>query len=291
MLAIGLGETLMSDDRRAEMMEDAAETGRPAAWMRAKNGRDGERIRWPGGRRVGVSCVIPTLNEERNIGTVLRALPSSIDEVILVDGESSDDTVVVSRSVRPDIRVVIEQRPGKGVALRTGFAAARGDVIVMLDADGSMDPGEIDQYIEVLGYGYDVVKGSRFTRGGGTHDMEPLRRWGNGALCGMVNMLYGERFSDLCYGFIAFRRECLDSLALRSDGFEIETEIVVRSVRAGLRVAEVPSFEAPRMHGESHLNAWRDGTRVLRTLLRHRFRPRALEPMVRHEVAASDWVM
>src|SRR3712207_3330885 len=108
----------------------------------------------------------------------------------------------------------------------------------------------------------------------------------------MVNVLYGERFSDLCYGFIAFRRDRLGALALRSDGFEIETEIVVRSVLAGLRVAEVPSFEAPRMHGESHLNTWRDGTRVLRTLLRHRFRPTPrVEQLLRQEVAAGDLVI
>jgi glycosyltransferase involved in cell wall biosynthesis len=220
------------------------------------------------------------LNEARNIGWVLERLPSSIDEVILVDGDSIDETVAVSRAIRPDIRVVGQDRPGKGNALRSGFAAARGDVIVMIDADCSMDPAEIDRYLDLLEEGYDLVKGSRFMEGGGTDDMERLRRWGNGALRGLGNGLYRTQFTDLCYGFCAFRRDSLARMALASDGFEIETEIVVRAVKSGLRIGEVPSFEAPRAYGESNLNTWRDGRRVLQTLLRHSLTRRSSEPTV-----------
>jgi len=229
------------------------------------------RRRWAKSATVGVSLVIPAMNEERNIGWVLQRLPASIDEVILVDGNSTDDTVAISRAVRPDIRVIGQERPGKGNALRAGFEAARGDVIVMIDADCSMDPGEIDRFLDMLDEGYDLVKGSRFIEGGGTDDMEAVRRWGNGVLRGLVNGLYGTRFTDLCYGYSAFRRDALERMALRPAGFEIETEIVVRAIRSGLRIGEVASFEAPRAHGESKLNTWRDGQRVLRTLLRHRF--------------------
>ena len=236
------------------------------------------RTRWPRPSRVAVSLVIPAMNEERNIGWVLERLPEIIDEVILVDGNSVDDTVAVSRRIRPDIRVVGQDRPGKGAALRAGFAAARGDVIVMIDADCSMDPAEIKSFLDRLDEGYDLVKGSRFMGNGGTTDMERLRRWGNGGLRGLVNGLYGTEFTDLCYGYCAFRRGCLEALALRSDGFEIETEIVVRAVNAGLRIGEVPSFEHPRAFGDSNLNTWRDGQRVLRTLLRHRFVRSAPEP-------------
>lgn len=233
------------------------------------------RTRWPRPSRVRVSVVIPAMNEERNIGWVLERLPAVVDEVILVDGDSVDETVSVSRAICPDIRVVGQERRGKGAALRAGFAAARGDVIVMIDADRSMDPAEIERYLDRLDEGCDLVKGSRFMDDGGTTDMERLRRWGNGALRGMVNGLYSTKFTDLCYGFIAFRRDQLDALALRSDGFEIETEIIVRAVNAGLHIAEVPSFEAPRAFGESNLNTWRDGRRVLRTLLHHRIARRA----------------
>jgi glycosyltransferase involved in cell wall biosynthesis len=223
-----------------------------------------------------VSLVIPAMNEARNIGWVLGRLPSSIDEVILVDGNSVDDTVAVSRAIRPDIRVVGQERRGKGAALRAGFEAARGDIIVMIDADRSMDPAEIRRFLALIDEGYDLVKGSRFTSGGGTQDMEAVRRRGNAALRGLVNRLYGTRFTDLCYGYMAFRRSHLQVLALQADGFEIETEIIVRAVRNGLRVGEVPSFELPRAYGDSNLNTWRDGMRVLRVMLRHRFAgPRA----------------
>lgn len=231
-----------------------------------------DRLRWPRPSRVEVTCVIPAMNEEQNVGWVLERLPDFVDEVILVDGNSTDDTVAVSRAIRSDIRVVGQDRPGKGAALRAGFEAARGDIIVMIDADRSMDPAEIESFVASIEEGHDLVKGSRFLGEGGTTDMEWYRRWGNGCLRGMVNILYGRRFTDLCYGYMAFRRNRLRDLALESDGFEIETEIVVRAIKAGLEIAEVPSFEAPRGHGESNLNTWRDGRRVLRTLLQHRFR-------------------
>ena len=219
-----------------------------------------------------VSCVIPTLNEERNIAWVLERLPPCVDEVILVDA-STDDTVAVSRAAYPGIRVVTADHPGKGAALRAGFAAASHPVIVMIDADRSMEPAEIEGFLDRLDQGFDLVKGSRFLGAGGTTDMEPLRRWGNAALRGAVNLLYGSRYTDLCYGFIAFRRSCLNVLQLRSNGFEIESEIVVKATKSGLRVSEVPSFESPRAFGTSNLNTWRDGGRVMRTLMRHRFIP------------------
>jgi glycosyltransferase involved in cell wall biosynthesis len=221
--------------------------------------------------RPRVSVVIPTLNEARNVAWVLERLPELVDEVVLVDGRSTDDTIAVARAARPDIRVVLETQPGKGAALRAGFAAARGDYIVMIDADGSMDPAEIERFVDALQSGCDFVKGSRFAPGGGTADMSAIRRLGNGALRGAVNLLYRTNFTDLCYGFIGFRRERLAALRLDSQGFEIETEMIARAVIASLRIGEIASFEAERLHGESNLRAWRDGRRALATLLRERF--------------------
>jgi glycosyltransferase involved in cell wall biosynthesis len=218
----------------------------------------------------GVSVVIPTLNEERCIGWVLERLPEFVGEVILVDGRSTDRTIEIARSVRPDVKVVLETAPGKGAALRAGFAAATGDYIVMLDADGSMDPEEIERFVTALQDGLDFVKGSRFVRGGGTSDMSLIRKVGNDALRAAVNRLYRTDLSDLCYGYIAFRRDRLSHLRLRSDGFEIETEMTVRAVTTSLRIGEVASYEARRRYGESNLHAWRDGRRVLRTLVRER---------------------
>jgi glycosyltransferase involved in cell wall biosynthesis len=221
-----------------------------------------------------VSVVIPTLNEEANIGWVLERIPAWVEEVILVDGGSEDRTVEIARTLRCEVVVVIEPRPGKGVALRTGFEAATGDVIVMIDADGSMDPGEIEHYVRAIGEGYDLVKGSRACPGGGSTDLTPIRRLGNVCLRGLVNLIYSADFTELCYGYMAIRRSALRTMGLVSDGFEIETEIVARSILAGLRIREVASFESDRHHGVSNLSAWRDGRRVLATVLRERFRPR-----------------
>ena len=153
-----------------------------------------------------VSVVIPTLNEERNLPHVFAALPEGIDEVVLVDGGSIDDTVAVARELRPDVVVVQQTRTGKGNALACGFAACTGDIIVMIDADGSTDPAEIPLFVDELVAGADFVKGSRFDKGGHSHDITPLRQLGNDGLNLVVNVLFGTRFTDLCYGYNAFWR-------------------------------------------------------------------------------------
>jgi glycosyltransferase involved in cell wall biosynthesis len=214
-----------------------------------------------------VSVVIPAKNEARNLPGLLPRIPELADEVVLVDGLSTDETAAVARMVHADVVVVHEKRRGKGIALRSGFEAARGTFIVMLDADCSMDPAEIPAFLEPLRTGADLVKGSRFLPDGGTTDMTNLRRLGNYGLVTLMNLLYGSRYTDLCYGFMAFRKDLLDRLALDADGFEIETQLVARATRIGARIAEVPSFESPRLHGTSNLNTFRDGWRVLRSLV------------------------
>jgi len=227
-----------------------------------------------------VSLIIPALNEAANIEWVLRRIRSGVaDEVLLVDGLSLDDTVAIARATMAEIQMVHEHKPGKGAALRAGFAAATGDIIVMLDADGSMDPAEISMFTDAVRSGYDFVKGSRHLPDAGSEDLTWLREFGNKVLGTAVNMLYGTKFTDLCYGFMAFRRDCLDALDLTADGFEIETQMVVNAVKAGLRIAEVPSFELMRRSGQSNLRTFRDGQRVLRTLLEERFAPARRRPI------------
>jgi hypothetical protein len=145
----------------------------------------------------------------------------------------------------------------------------------MMDADGSMDPGEVDVFVSMIAVGFDLVKGSRLACGGGSHDLTFVRWAGNRALCGLANRLFHMSWTDLCYGYVAFRRDCLPRLALTASGFEIESQILANAALAGLRVAEIPSIEFPRISGDSHLNARRDGTRVLLTMLQARFAPRA----------------
>jgi Glycosyl transferase family 2 len=222
----------------------------------------------PNGHITSVSLVIPAKNEAANIAWLLQQIPDYITEVILVDGHSTDVTLANARYYRPDIRIVPQRGQGKGAALRTGFLAATGDVIVMMDADGSMSPQEISHYLYFLANGYDFVKGSRFVGGGGSADITRLRSLGNRFLLELFNRLYDAHLTDLCYGFCAFHRRYLEYLKLEATGFEIEAEMTVRAMQAGLRIAEVPSFEMPRRAGNSNLHAVRDGTRVLRTVVR-----------------------
>jgi glycosyltransferase involved in cell wall biosynthesis len=221
-------------------------------------------------RRPRVSVIVPAVNEEGNLPFVLPKIGEWVDEVILVDGRSTDKTLAVARELLPELRIVHQAGKGKGDGLRAGFAAATGDIIVMLDADGSTDPKEIPAFVGALVAGAEFVKGTRFAQGAGTEDMTPLRRLGNKGLLLFVRMLFGGRFSDLCYGYIAFWKRVLPDIDPDSDGFAIETQMSVRALKAGLRISEVPSFERRRIHGKSNLRAIPDGWMILKTIIRER---------------------
>jgi glycosyltransferase involved in cell wall biosynthesis len=239
--------------------------------------------------RPTVSVVVPCLNEERNLPYVFGRMPADVHEVILVDGGSVDRTVARAYELWPSVKVVHQSRRGKGNALACGFAACTGDIIVMIDADGSTDPAEIPRFVRALRSGADFAKGSRFLRGGGSHDITAIRKLGNTCLSATVNVLFRTAYSDLCYGYNAFWSWVLpyldlpdtampprpDGEMLWGDGFEIETLINVRVAGLGLRIGEVPSVEAARIHGVSNLSAFRDGRRVLSTILRERRRVQA----------------
>jgi len=241
------------------------------------------------GRRPTVSVVVPSLNEERNLPYVFSRMPA-VDQVVLVDGGSSDRTVERARELMPSIDVVHQTRKGKGNALVCGFAACTSDIIVMIDADGSTDPAEIPLFVRALTDGADFAKGSRFAHGGHSEDITRIRRVGNAGLNFAVNRLFGTKFSDLCYGYNAFWRWVVPYLNLPDqlvaapsngemlwgDGFEIETLINVRAAGLELKVTEVASIEAARLHGVSNLNAIRDGKRVSRTIVREWRRKRAI---------------
>ena len=244
----------------------------PETTLARLEGEDAETARRLHSAGARISAVIPTLNEAANLPHVLARIPAYVDEVVLVDGHSVDNTIEVARAIRPDIRVVIQDAHGKGNALACGFAASNGDIIVMLDADGSTDPAEIGRFVAPLLDGHDFVKGSRFVKGGGSEDITGMRSLGNRGLLLIMNLLYGTRYSDLCYGYNAFWRRCLPHMSVDCNGFEVETLITTRVARAGLSVAEVPSIEYARLHGVSNLKAVPDGIKVLRTIFGERFR-------------------
>lgn len=230
-----------------------------------------------------VTVVLPTRNEAKNLPYVAKRMPP-VDQIVVIDGGSVDGTPEVARELWPDATIITQTRAGKGNALACGFLAATGDIIVMIDGDGSTDPAEIPLFVATLVAGADLAKGSRFSRGGGSDDITHLRRLGNKGLNGLVNWLFKTEFSDLCYGYNAFWRRNLEGLALPpvelpepqwGDGFEIETVINVRAARCGWSIREVGSFEGKRIYGRSNLNAISDGLRVLRTIGRERREHRA----------------
>ena len=219
---------------------------------------------------VRVSIVIPAHNEAENLPHLLPCIPNWVHEIILVNDHSTDDTEEVARKLLPTLRIVNNQsgRRGKGAALQVGFAAVTGDIIVMMDADGSSDPGELPRFIEALLAGAYLAKGSRFIGDGGSSDFTRLRRFGSRVLIWITNLLFGVRFTDMFCGFNAFWKDCLDFFNVDCNGFEIEALLHLRVLKTNLEIVEVPSFEHARMHGASKFRTFRDGWRVLKMIVR-----------------------
>jgi glycosyltransferase involved in cell wall biosynthesis len=223
---------------------------------------------YPAKRNYSVSVVIPTWNEERNMPIVMRSLPSYVSEIIIVDKYSKDRTVEIAKKIGGRKVRVLYDSVGKGRALRMGMLAARGDIIVTMDADCSHSSNEIGMLVEGIKAGFDICMGSRFIQGGGTADMPWYRVLGNKAFIIMVDVLWGMNYSDLCYGYRSFRKSAVKRLGLRTDGFGIETEISIKAAKRKMRILEVPSFEKKRLHGKGKLRTFSDGFRILVTILR-----------------------
>jgi glycosyltransferase involved in cell wall biosynthesis len=218
-----------------------------------------------------VSVIIPARNEAANLPHVFATLPPWVDEIVLVDGHSVDDTVAVTRALCPEAKIVAQNGHGKGDALMAGFAAADGDILVTIDADGSTDGAEIVHFVGALVAGADFAKGSRFSGTGRSDDITGVRRYGNRMLNVLVNLMFGTQFTDLCYGYNAFWARHLGVLNVDCTGFEIETLMNIRAAKAGLKIHEIPSHERCRIFGASNLRAVRDGWRILKLIMRERF--------------------
>lgn len=249
------------------------------------------------GKTPKVSLVIPAKNEAQNLPWVLTRIPNIVSEVILVDGNSTDDTVEVAKSFYPNITVLPQLANGKGSALATGLLAATGDIVVMIDADCSMDPHEINGLVGALLSGIDVVKASRYISGGGSDDISYLRHLGNQGLRIVSKILFRHRWSELAYGYAAFWKDVIPALNLEEiitngnpsskkeygRGFEIENLLFTRSHKIGLKVGEVFSFEYPRQYGSSNLSTFKDGWRVLMSIFREFLRKPKPHPEDTHQ--------
>lgn len=219
---------------------------------------------------LDVGVVIPALDEEKNIEDVLIDLRNlGYCKVLVIDGMSKDETAMIA--AKNGATVILQNGKGKGNAIRQSFSNGYldADVVVMMDADGSMNPKEIPALVKALNSGADIVKGSRFLKSGYSYDMSTLRQIGNRLMVAAVNLLWSAEYTDLCYGFAAFSRRAVEKMApfLKSENFEIETEIFLKALDLGLVVKEVPSTEFKRRNGKSNLNSFRDGFKILKTIL------------------------
>ena len=217
-----------------------------------------------------ISVVIPTLNEDKNIGRVIPRVKTALKgkkyEIIVVDGHSTDKTVQIAKEMGAKI---IYDEMGKGSALAKGLTKSNGNIIVAMDADLSTDPKELGMLIHGIKLGYDVCMGSRFMAGGSSEDISLIRRLGNRFFVSLVNALFRSNYSDMCYGYRSFNRNAVNKLNLKEPGFGIETEISIKSQKRGLKVLEVPSVEKKRVAGEAKLMTFRDGYVILRAIIRN----------------------
>ena len=227
--------------------------------------------REPSSAAPDISVVMPCLNEAGSVGTCIEKAWEGIrrtgltGEVVVSDNGSTDDSVAVAG--KAGARVVRQPARGYGNAYLKGFAEARGRFIIMGDSDGSYDFTQIDRLIAPLREGYDYVLGSRFAGNILKGAMPWHHRYiGNPVLTGVLNRLFKVDSSDAHSGMRAFTSDAYRRMALRSEGMELASEIVINAAKAGLRGTEVPITYHPR-EGESKLNSMRDGWRHLRFML------------------------
>jgi glycosyltransferase involved in cell wall biosynthesis len=222
-----------------------------------------------------ISVVIPVFNERETIAEILsrvrRALDGKDSELVVVDDGSTDGTREALRSIDGIRLIEHEQNQGKGAALRTGFAAASGDVVIVQDADLEYDPRDYPRLLEPIVDGRaDVVFGSRFL--GGPHRV--LFFWhylANKLLTWLSNMFTNLNLSDMETGYKVFRRPVLERIRIRSDRFNFEPEITAKVAKTRCRVYEVPISYSGRTYDEGKKIGWRDGLSALWSIIKFRF--------------------
>jgi len=214
-----------------------------------------------------VSIIVPAKDEEETLGNVLDDLNKTIAnlpkyefEVICVDDHSTDATANIARSFGATV-VENTRKPGKGMALRAGFEAAKGDVLVMLDADYSHRAEDLPRMLEGLTEGVGLVIGSRVV--GGSEEYTHIRALGNVFLSATLGLCTRRYLSDALNGFKVFRRDVFTDFTYTSKAFEIEIEIIANTMRKGYRIAEVQSHERARAGGQMKSRVVRHGTRFL----------------------------
>jgi len=209
-----------------------------------------------------VCILIPTLNEEESIGEIVKEFKSAgFENILVIDGNSEDSTREIAK--REGARVEVQQGKGKGAAVKQAFEAIEDDIIVMIDGDGTYLPSEVNKLLDPIREGKaEHVIGNRFAYGGA---FARLHRIGNWVLNKIFGFGYGIRLNDILSGYRALTRDAVRKMNLEKEGFEIETEMAIESVKRGIRIKEVP-IRYEKRKGKSKLNFVRDGSKIAYTL-------------------------
>jgi len=224
-----------------------------------------------------VSVIIPALNEEKSLGYVINEANVVLDdlgiphEVIVVDDGSSDETGIVAASCKALVLTNGKNR-GKGYSLRKALKYASGDIIVTIDSDGEHNPKEIPALVTQVLCGADIVAGSRFLSQQ-SNVTSKLNEFGNTMFNIAIMMLTGNKITDSQTGFRAAKRKVFDQLNLTSDGYEIESEITIKSLMGGFLFKELPISVQRRKYSKSKLRILSDGAKILSTILKYSFSP------------------
>jgi glycosyltransferase involved in cell wall biosynthesis len=220
--------------------------------------------------RDKTSLVILTWNEIEAVRALADRIPySAVDETLVIDGGSTDGTIEFFR--QRGIPVHIQEKRGHGEAYKCGLQKASGDVIVFFSGDGNEEPADIPRMVEKMREGYDIVIATRFSKESRSYDATPIRRFGNLFFVGIVNLRFGAHLTDVFNAFRALRRESMRRMDLRESFFQSELEMAMKSLRLGMKVAEIPTVEMERIGGEAKLRTLRDGWANLKAYFRYFF--------------------
>jgi glycosyltransferase involved in cell wall biosynthesis len=223
-------------------------------------------------KQYSVTALICTLNEEDSLPYVLQKIPAWVDEVLIVDGNSTDKTVEFAQKVRSNIKIVYQPGKGKGDALKIGIDNASGEIIVTLDADDATDPVEMYKFLDKLLDGYDYVKGTRFIKGK-AYDKPFHRVLGNWVITITFNILFFRAYTDMCSGYNTFWSKRVQDLQLFStDGYENEPLINTRIAKTPLKVIECGHADRGRRSGTVKESSWRQGFKAIKSIVRERLR-------------------
>jgi glycosyltransferase involved in cell wall biosynthesis len=220
-----------------------------------------------------LSVIVPVYNEAKTIRQILDKIQAvNIDkEIIVVDDGSSDGTENVLREIKySDLRIINHSsNRGKGAAFLTGLSYAKGEFIIIQDADLEYDPNDYLKLMDAIKQGnIDIVLGARFTKG---YRGLIIHKLGNRLITGLLNLLFNKRLNDCFTCYKLFRKDTIKALDLKEQSFTIETEIVAKAIKKGLRILEIPVSYHPRSYSEGKKIRCRDGIRAMISIIKYRF--------------------